>query len=156
GFGEGAITAWYLSRIAIATVTVPYTNHVAPAIFAQAPHRNFIDDLVLEKLRELNLPPSPRCQDEEFIRRAFLAALGTLPTADEVRAFLADCHRERDASSKENRSEAPAEAAKSTDAVATSLPRSGADSFTPASSISARDRLIDSLLHRPEFVDYWT
>src|ERR1051325_10361764 len=29
GFGEGAITAWYLSRIDIATVTVPYTNHLA-------------------------------------------------------------------------------------------------------------------------------
>src|SRR6266571_7475738 len=28
GFGEGAITAWYLSRIDIATVTVPYTNKV--------------------------------------------------------------------------------------------------------------------------------
>ncbi|HXI52900.1 MAG TPA: hypothetical protein VNH84_15400, partial [Candidatus Saccharimonadales bacterium] len=56
GFGEGAITAWYLSRIAMATVTVPYTNRVAPAVFSQAPARNFIDEQVLAKLRELNLP----------------------------------------------------------------------------------------------------
>src|SRR4051812_48459757 len=28
GNGEGAITAWYLSRISIATITVPYTNSV--------------------------------------------------------------------------------------------------------------------------------
>src|SRR6185436_14335692 len=90
GFGEGSITAWYLSKIAIASVTVPCTNTVAPETFTSAPKRNFIDELVLEKLRELNLPPSPRCSDHEFIRRAFLDTIGTLPTADEVRAFLAE------------------------------------------------------------------
>src|SRR5437870_5266688 len=58
GNGEGAVTAWYLSRIAMATVTVPYENKVAPEIFTQAKRRNFIDELVLEKLQELNLPPS--------------------------------------------------------------------------------------------------
>src|SRR5688500_13959671 len=50
GPGEGAITAWYLSKIAIATVTSPYPNDVPAETFAQAPRRNFIDDLVLEKL----------------------------------------------------------------------------------------------------------
>jgi hypothetical protein len=114
GNGEGAITAWYLSRIAIATITVPYTNRIAPAVFAEAKKRSFIDEVALEKLRELNLPPSPRCSDAEFIRRAFLDTSGTLPTADETRAFLA--HKSND----------------------------------------KRDRLIDSLLQRPEFVDYWT
>ena len=88
GFGEGAVTAWYLSRIAIATITVPYTNQVVPEVFAVAPKRNFIDDLVLEKLRELNIPPSPRSTDSEFIRRAFLDTIGTLPTAQETREFL--------------------------------------------------------------------
>src|SRR5207302_818837 len=37
GNGEGAITAWYLSRIAIGTITVPYTNTIAPSVFARAP-----------------------------------------------------------------------------------------------------------------------
>jgi len=129
GFGEGAITAWYLSRIAIATVTAPYTNQVAPEIFAKAPKRNFIDELVLEKLRELNLPPSPRCSDEEFIRRAFLDTIGTLPTADEVRVFLS----ERDGS-----------------------PLAAKKGEGENERRSKRDRLIDSLLGRPEFVDYWT
>ncbi len=114
GFGEGAITAWYLSRIAIATITAPYTNKVAADAFAKAPRRNFIDDEVLTKLRELNIPPSPRATDEVFIRRAFLDTIGTLPTADEVRAFLAD------------------------------------------TSSTKRDLLIDTLLARPEFVDYWS
>ncbi|MEW6304363.1 MAG: DUF1553 domain-containing protein [Verrucomicrobiota bacterium] len=90
GFGEGAITAWYLSRLAIATVTAPYTNNVPKTIFTKAPKRNFIDDMVLAKLRSLNLPPSPRCTDEEFIRRAYLDTIGVLPTAKEVEEFLAD------------------------------------------------------------------
>src|SRR6185436_235441 len=114
GFGEGAVTAWYLSRIDIATVTVPFTNVIAKRVFAQAKRRNFIDELALEKLQSLNLPPSPRCQDTEFIRRAFLDTIGVLPTPDEVRAFIAD------------------------------------------KSASKRDKLIDTLLRRPEFVDYWS
>ena len=60
GFGEGAITGWYLSRIAVTTATAPYTNQLARSVFTRAKKRNFIDELVLEKLQSLNLPPSPR------------------------------------------------------------------------------------------------
>src|SRR5207237_8939136 len=42
GFGEEAITACYLSRIAIATVTVPYPNKVTSDLFATTPRSNFI------------------------------------------------------------------------------------------------------------------
>jgi hypothetical protein len=114
GAGEGAITAWYLSKIAIATVTSPYPNQVAPDTFAKAPRRNFIDERVLEKLAGLNLPPAERCTDGEFLRRAFLDTVGVLPTQAETQKFLAD------------------------------------------PSPDKRDRLIESLLNRPEFVDYWT
>ncbi len=114
GFGEGAVTAWYLSRIDIGTITVPYTNKVPAKVFTQAKRRNFIDDMILEKQRDLNLPPSPRCSDSEFLRRVFLDTIGVLPTAAETQAFLAD------------------------------------------KSSHKRDKLIDSLLRRPEFVDYWT
>ena len=114
GNGEGSITAWYLSKIAVATVTVPYANDLPADTFTKAPRRNFIDDLTLEKLKELNLPPSPRAADAEFLRRASLDTIGVLPTAEQTRAFLAD----------------------------------------PAPD--KRDRLIDALLARPEFVDYWT
>ncbi len=114
GFGEGAITAWYLSKIGVATVSVPFTNKVSNNTFAKAAKRNFIDELVLEKLQSLNLPPSPRCNDSEFIRRAFLDTTGILPTADEVKKFLAD------------------------------------------KSSKKRDRLIEDLLKREEFVDFWT
>lgn len=114
GYGEGAVTAWYLSRLAIARVVVPYTNDVPESLFSNAPRRNFIDTLSLAKLKELRLPPSPRCSDSEFQRRAFLDTLGILPTEDESRAFLSD------------------------------------------KDTTKRDRLIESLLQRPEFVDYWT
>lgn len=114
GHGEGAITAWYLSRIAVATVSVPYDNDLSSDTFAKADRRNFIDDLVLEKLASLNLPPSPRAGDAEFIRRVHLDTLGVLPTADEARAFLAD------------------------------------------TSPAKRDVLIEAVLNRSEFVDYWS
>ncbi|MSU28203.1 MAG: DUF1553 domain-containing protein [Pedosphaera sp.] len=114
GRGEGAISAWFLSRLALATVTVPFDNKLASATFTKAPKRNFIDELVNEKLKALNVPPSPRCSDSEFIRRAFLDTIGTLPSAAEVRAFLAD------------------------------------------TSPKKRDELIERLLARPEFVDYWS
>jgi hypothetical protein len=97
GYGEGAVTAWYLSRLAIATVSVPYEQKLPRSTFAKAPKRNFIDELVNEKLRALNIPPSPRCSDSEFIRRAFLDTIGVLPTAEETRAFLAsESPRKRD------------------------------------------------------------
>lgn len=113
GSGEGAISAWYLSQNVIATVSSPYETSVDAAAFANAERSNFIDEHVLAKLKSLNIPPSPRCSDSEFLRRAFLDTIGVLPTTDEVRVFLTD--------------ESP----------------------------DKRDRVIDTLLTRPEFVDYW-
>jgi hypothetical protein len=114
GYGEGAVTAWYASKVVIATVSSPFDNDVDPQVFADAPRRNFIDEAVLEKLQDLNLPPSPPAADGEFIRRAFVDTIGVLPTAEETKAFLAD--------------ESP----------------------------DKRDKLIEHLLGRGEFVDYWS
>lgn len=90
GHGEGTVTAWYLSTLSIATITVPYEQARDEAAFAAFQPRNFIDKEVRSKLEELNIPPSARCSDDEFIRRAFLDTIGVLPTADEVRSFLTD------------------------------------------------------------------
>jgi hypothetical protein len=51
GFGEGAITAWYLQPHRDRNRNGPCTNQLASEIFARASRRNFIDDLVLDKLR---------------------------------------------------------------------------------------------------------
>lgn len=114
GAGEGTVSAWYLSRLDIAIVSVPQEGTTDETLFAQLKPRNFVDELVLEKLRALNIPPSAQCSDGDFIRRAHLDTIGVLPTAEETRAFLADAAPDK------------------------------------------RDRLIESLLSRPEFVDYWS
>ena len=117
GSGAGAISVWYLSQIAVAHVTVPWTNPTPTQPLNRLRSRGFIDDQINAKLVELNLPPSPPADDATFIRRAHLDTLGTLPTKEDVRSFLADCRKDGQ---------------------------------------GARDALVERLLRRPEFVDYWT
>ena len=52
--------------------------------------RNYVDQLVDEKLRNLRITPSELCNDETFLRRAFIDITGTLPTSEEVTKFVAD------------------------------------------------------------------
>lgn len=114
GPGKGAITARFGSRIVTARITSPYEQQVPDGSFSVVEHSGLVDALVLEQLHQLNITPSQKCSDEVFVRRVFLDTIGTLPTADETRAFLADSNQDK------------------------------------------REQLIDALLQRPEFVDYWT
>jgi len=85
GPGEGAISAWYSSRIVIARITSPYAASSA------------FDSLVLDQLKRLHLQPSPPADDATFIRRASLDTLGRLPTPAEVRAFVEDARADKHA-----------------------------------------------------------
>ncbi|MEW6252810.1 MAG: DUF1553 domain-containing protein [Planctomycetota bacterium] len=59
-------------------------------IAGELSEQNPIDACVLRALRARGIAPAHRCSDEVFIRRVFLDVIGTLPTPEEVRAFLAD------------------------------------------------------------------
>lgn len=89
GSGEAGITTMYLSKVDVATVAVPFPNQVGAAAFLNAKKNNYVDPLVLDKLRALNIAPSELASDSEFIRRAYLDSTGTLPTAAETEEFFA-------------------------------------------------------------------
>ena len=52
------------------------------------PPKNYIDELVAQKIHKLRILPSDLCTDEEFLRRATIDITGTLPTEDEFTAFI--------------------------------------------------------------------
>jgi hypothetical protein len=114
GYGEAAISVWYANFVGTCQVTSPWPNTLDNSLFASCGRDNYIDRLVLNKLRSLHIPPSPACSDSDFIRRVYLDAAGTLPKPPEVEEFLADKNPNK------------------------------------------RSKLIDGLLERAEFVDYWT
>jgi hypothetical protein len=87
GVGDSAILVRFRAEPALARLVVPRPGSDA---FPEVSPQNFIDRHILAKLRRLNVPPAPLADDATFLRRASLDVCGELPTAAEVRAFLAD------------------------------------------------------------------
>ena len=81
--------------------------------FPKEPEANYIDTLVHNKLKKIRITPSGICDDNTFIRRAYLDVIGELPTSEAVTVFVAD------------------------------------------KSPGKREKLIDELIARPEFVRMW-
>jgi len=57
--------------------------------FPDVPEVNYVDTLVNTKLKKLRIAPSELCDDHTFVRRVYLDVIGRLPTAKEVREFIA-------------------------------------------------------------------
>jgi len=107
--GEAAILIRYRDQLTVARITLP-----APGPeFPRPPAANFVDGLVWDKLERLRIAPSDLAPDAAFLRRVHLDTIGTLPSVEEARRFLASSDPEK------------------------------------------RRRLIDSLLERAEYADYW-
>ena len=111
--------AGWLLLAACFAPAVAYGNDARSAIAApfetagELTPQNKIDELVFARWKELGLKPANLCSDSVFVRRAWLDATGTLPTAQQAAGFLASADPNK------------------------------------------RAALIDQLLERDEFADYW-
>ena len=109
--GETVLLVRYLSQLA--PVRIVFLPDRPMPEMGNIPANNEIDRLVFAQLKELRLKPAELAPDYVFLRRAYLDAIGVLPTPDESQAFLADADPKK------------------------------------------REKLIDKLLERPEFAEYW-
>jgi hypothetical protein len=85
GKGQTTVLVRFEDHAEIATFVVPYFDKVDLTGWQE---RNFIDRYAAAKFREIGIGPSPLCDDATFLRRAFLDAIGTVPTPEQARAFL--------------------------------------------------------------------
>jgi hypothetical protein len=87
--GDTYVVSFYDKGIFSSQVMMPVSDSTGdryPAV--ESPTE--IDRLVVRKLSPMGIVPSAVCTDQEFLRRVSLDLVGTLPSADEVREFMAE------------------------------------------------------------------
>ena len=87
GQGQAPVMVRFEGQAEISLFVIPYRESIELAGWT---NNNFIDELASAKFKELGIDPSPLCDDATFIRRAFLDAIGQVPTVEETTAFIAD------------------------------------------------------------------
>ena len=80
--------ARYQGHVVVFRAKAPFETTGSASV--EVPMVNFIDPLAARQWKSLGIAPSELCADSEFIRRSGLDVMGTLPTAEETKAFVAD------------------------------------------------------------------
>src|SRR5581483_4669681 len=77
------------------TMEMPDVELAAPQ---DIPRKNFIDNILFDRMARDNVQSAPVCTDAEFIRRVYLDLTGRIPAASAVTSFLSDTNpNKRDA-----------------------------------------------------------
>ena len=84
--GEAVILVRFLEHIE--SVPFMFVEHQPGFKWVSPPAKNYIDELVNDKLKQIQYLPSDTCTDSEFLRRVYLDVIGILPTVAESRSFL--------------------------------------------------------------------
>lgn len=87
--GDTHIVAFYDNGVQPIPTMLPASEFTG-AKFPKLPTRTKVDGLVMQKLSKAGIVPSEVCTDAEFLRRVSLDLTATLPSPEEIRAFLAD------------------------------------------------------------------
>jgi hypothetical protein len=91
--GQVAVMARYLDQLVSTQFTM--VEEIDGFHWSDPPANNYVDELVYEKLRQLQYEPSALCSDSDFVRRVYLDVIGRLPSIEEQDAFLANQSVER-------------------------------------------------------------
>ncbi len=86
--GQAAVMARYQGQVAVFRATVPLGKTIDH--YPSYPTNNVVDAAALKQWKALGIVPSETCTDAEFIRRASLDIIGSLPSAEEVKNFVED------------------------------------------------------------------
>jgi hypothetical protein len=87
--GSTAIVVTYRGNVVPVRVMVPM-ELPAGFVYPQVPEVNFIDHQVFARLKLLNMVPSDLAPDTEWLRRVYVDTIGSLPTPEEIRKFVAN------------------------------------------------------------------
>ena len=91
--GEVAVMAAYMGAVDVFRALVPRPGPASDAAEPPRPRPMPATPSMpwcWRKLKKLNIVPSGPCTDAEYLRRVYLDVIGTLPTPEEARRFLAD------------------------------------------------------------------